>query len=77
VNVNVESLLELCWLLEHERTAVRDHTADVIRKTTVGERDSSPTFDDDNFGTLVNSAEPGSGGHTAGYTTNNDDGVRE
>jgi len=56
---------------------MRDNTAYVIGKATVRERDSATTFDDDDFGALVDSAESGGSGHSAGHASDNHDGLRE
>jgi hypothetical protein len=77
VNVNVESLLELRWLLKHQRTAMGDDTTYVIGKATVRERHGATTFDDDDFGALMNSAESGGCGHSTGHASDNHNGLRE
>ena len=54
-----------------------DDTTYVIGKATVRERHGATTFDDDDFGALMNSAESGGCGHSTGHASDNHNGLRE
>jgi len=77
MHVNVEALLQLLGLLENERTTMRNHSPHVIGQPTVGKRHGATALDHNDFGALVDSAQPGRSGHSTGDASDDDDGVRE